>query len=356
MNETPLTICYFGIYPPAAPRDKVYLEGMKKRGVRVVTCVDASGGVRKLWRLAGKHRALRNGYDLLWVGYSSALVAPLARLLTRKKIVYNALNSWYETAVTDRAMYRPFSPRAVFVWCVDFLAFHLASLSLVESEAQKEYIARMFRVSRAKLAVVYTGADESIFHPDPAVKKAGTFTAIFRGMFLPATGVEYVLEAAKLLKDEGIDFIIIGWGGIQEHLKKTIEREKLARLRLITTFLPPDELRNLLLSSHVMLGQFGDHERLERTIQHKTFEALALGMPYITRGSKSNRELLTGGENCIFVPPADPSSIAEAILRLKNNPALREKLARGAGKIYKEKLRNDLLAEKAFGCAVGLLA
>lgn len=69
---------------------------------------------------------------------------------------------------------------------------------------------------------------------------------------------------------------------------------------------------------------------MERTIQHKTIEAMALGLPYITRDTTSNRELLSDGENCLFVPAGDPQAIAKAILLLKNDKALRTKLSDGA--------------------------
>jgi glycosyltransferase involved in cell wall biosynthesis len=107
-----------------------------------------------------------------------------------------------------------------------------------------------------------------------------------------------------------------------------------------------DVLRNLMLSCHVMLGQFEEHQRLERTIQHKTFEALALGMPYITRESKSNRELLTDGTNCLFVPPKNPEAICEAILRLEKNPDLSKRIASGAYELYQQRCSQEVLVNE----------
>ncbi|MDO8590983.1 MAG: hypothetical protein Q7R65_03320, partial [bacterium] len=100
-----LTICYFGIYRPTAPRDKVYLDGLKLSGAEVIECVDSSAGLLKFFRLAKKHRKLRGQYDILWVGYLSTMVVPLAWIISRKKIVFNALDSWYDRAVLDRGMY-----------------------------------------------------------------------------------------------------------------------------------------------------------------------------------------------------------------------------------------------------------
>ncbi len=325
-----LGICFFGIYRPTAPRDKIYLDGLKKHGVMAVECVDNSPGFLKFFRLAKKLRALQGRYDILWVGYLSTMVVPLLRFLSRKKIVFNALDSWYDRSVRDREMHSRFSPKAVAIWIFDFLAFHLANVVLVESESQKNFLAKSFFVRISKFNVIFTGADPDIFYPDPRVVKRERFTVVFRGMFLPATGVEFVLEAAQFLKNEPIDFIIIGWGPLLEKVKNMISENGLTNVTLMTEFLEPKVLRELLLSCHVMLGQFGNHPRLGRTIQHKTFEALALGMPYITRDSVSNREILTDGENCLFVPPADSKAVAAKIILLRKDVSLRTALSKNA--------------------------
>ncbi|MDO8482911.1 MAG: glycosyltransferase [bacterium] len=346
--KNPITICYFGIYRPTAPRDKVYLAGLKKLGVEVVECVDNSEGFLKFFRLAKKLYALKNRYDILWVGYLSTMVAPFARLISGKKIIFNALDSWYDRSVRDREMYSQFSPVTWAIWFCDFLAFHLSHVVLVESESQKKFLVREFYVRPDKLMIVFTGADGNIFFPDPTIKKLGRFTAVFRGMFLPATGVEYVIEAARILRDEPVDFIIIGWGQGLSKVKSLLVDYKLPNVTLITEFLESRVLRELMLSAHVMLGQFGDHPRLERTIQNKTFEALALGMPYITRDSSSNRELLTDGEDCLFVPQADASALAEKIMFLKNNDTVIKSLADNASITYAKKFREDVLAVPVF--------
>jgi glycosyltransferase involved in cell wall biosynthesis len=278
----------------------------------------------------------------------------LAWLLSKRKIIFNALDSWYDRSILDRRAHSRFSPIAWSIWFVDFLAFHLSDLVLVESEQQKIFISKKFFVNRQKLKVVFTGVDETIFHPDPMIKKRERFTAVFRGMFLPATGVEYVIEAAKILKDEQVDFVIVGWGQLLAEVKDLLNKYKLPNVSLVSEFVEPNALRNLILSCHVMLGQFGDHSRLERTIQNKTLEALALGMPYITRDSESSRELLTTNVNCWFVSPADPVGIANAIKHLRGDEALLKRLAEGALAAYRSRLVPQISSNILIACIKAL--
>ena len=77
-----------------------------------------------------------------------------------------------------------------------------------------------------------------------------------------------------------------------------------------------------------------------------TNEALALGMPYITRDSKSNRELLNSGVNCVSVPSGDASAIKDAILGLQDNQGLRDRLGASAYVTFIENASVDVLGEK----------
>ncbi len=341
------SIVYVGIYPAKAPRDNVYLAELKKRGVVLYEFVSSAPGLAKYRELYRNLRREATDSDAIWVGYLSPMVVPVAYLARgKRKIVYNALGSAYEAYVLDRAVCKPYSFKALSFWFFDFLSFHLAHTILVESEAQRRFLAKTFFVSLKKLVTVYTSVDEEIFHPDPQVRKQETFAVMFRGMFIPATGVEIVLEAAKLLKDEPIRFIISGWGQLKDEVVSFIERNKLKNVELNTVFLEPDALRGKLLSAHVLLGQFSTNTRLERTIQHKNSEALALGQPLITRDSASNREVFEDGVNCLFVRAGDAEALAEKIIYAREHPEVLKRLATGAFQTYREKLSAQVLGEQ----------
>lgn len=324
-------ICYFGIYPPTIARNAVLMSGLREHGVEIIECIDQSSGLRKFIRLFQKHWRVRSAYDVVVVGYLSNLVVPLARIISGKPIVYNACNAMYEATVLDRGLPQ-WSLKALYYWCIDYLSFVCAHHILVESDAQKSFLARTFHIAEHKFIRIWTGADQAVFHPDERIQKRSQFTVVFRGAFLPATGVEYILQAARLLEHTPIHFLILGRG----HSLEAIQREAATckNVKLITRFLPDAELRELLLSSHVVLGQFSNHPRLDRTIQNKTFEALALGMPYITRDSISNRELLRDGQNCLFVQPADPADLAARIQLLFEHPSHATALATQARETY----------------------
>ena len=339
--------CYFGIYEPTEmARNQILSQGLEENGMKMIKCVDSSKSFLKFFNLIKKHWKIRKEYDFIVVGYLSNIVVSLARLISRKKVVFNALNAMYEGEILDRERYKKFSIGAIYIWLRDFLAFYFADLVLVESESQKKFISKTFKVKKSKLAVLMTGANDEIFHPESDIQKVDKFSVVFRGWFLPATGVEYVIEAARILKKDGIKFLIIGRGMLREKIEDMIKKYNLDNIELITEFLPDDVLRKKMLSCNAILGQFANHPRMHRTIQNKTFEALALEMPYITMDSTSNRELLTDREDCLFVNPADSEDLADKILELKNNTKLQEKIAKNGYKLYKEKLDSKAIGIK----------
>lgn len=347
-----LRVCYFGFYEPGLCRNEIYIRGLRKNGVEVIECSDFSKSkLLKYWRLFKKHWKIRNNYDLiivsqLWrtTSHSDQFAVPFARLISRKKIIHNALSSAYEAAVLSRGVAKTNSLKAKLYWFSDYLACRFASLVLVETEKQRKFYIKNFKIKEKKCVRMWTGANDKNFFIEP-IDKNQKFTVIFRGGFLPETGIEYILKAAQKLENKDIQFLILGRPKT-EKIQKRIQNIRPKNITFITNYLPLNKLRKLMLASHVSLGQFGDNERIQRTIPYKAFESLALGLPYLTGEAAGVKELLTDRINCLFAKPADPDNIAQKILKLKNNPELRKKIAENGYKLFQEKLTPQTLGKE----------
>ncbi len=341
-----MKLCYLNITRDTPPRDAVYLNGLGENGVEIVERLDDSSSWKKFLNLFKKHWAIGKNYDFVWVGYTAHILVPFARLISRKKIIFNALGSLYEGIVVSRGLGSPFSPRSIYCWLIDFLAFHCASLSLVESNEQKKYIAKKFLVNEKKLLRAWTGADEKIFYYDPGIKKLPAYTVLFRGGFLPESGIEYVLEAAKILEKEDVKFRIIGWGMLEGMVEEMIKRLGLKNVEWIRNKLPLEELRVKMQECHLSLGQLSNHERLERTIPHKAFESITMKITYLTARNRGILELLTENQTCFCCNPADAKDLAQKILELKNRSELKGQVVENAYQLYLRELTPKILAKK----------
>lgn len=190
----------------------------------------------------------------------------------------------------------------------------------------------------------WTGVDEKEFYYDTAVKKHKQFTVLFRGRFLPESGVLTVIEAAKRLEQSGIQFHIIGNGFMYREVAALMGKLEPQNIMMTPATLPVNELRKKMLACHLSLGQLADHPRLLRTLPCKLFESIALRLPYLTARNPGALELLVENETCFAVKPGDSTDLAEKILLIKNNPDLLEKVARQGFQLYKTKLTSKQLA------------
>jgi glycosyltransferase involved in cell wall biosynthesis len=59
------------------------------------------------------------------------------------------------------------------------------------------------------------------------------------------------------------------------------------------------------------------------------FDICAAGVPFVTADTPAIREVFTHGENAFVIPAGDADALADAIVLLKDNQELREKIAKG---------------------------
>src|SRR3989344_6303624 len=95
-------IYYFSHAKDTPPRDIVYLEGLVQNGIEIIECKDSSSSWKKFLALYKKHKKIKRDYGLILVGYSGHTLVPFVKLISNKKIIFNALGSLYEGKVVSR--------------------------------------------------------------------------------------------------------------------------------------------------------------------------------------------------------------------------------------------------------------
>ncbi len=334
-------VLYFGIINPDFSRNKIYADGLKANGVEVEYCIDTSRGPIKFWKLFKKHWAIRNSYDAMIVGFPGYIAVPFAKIIAKrgKPVIFDALCSFYETQIISRDAYRGNPFRLVYVRTVDWLATRFADKVLVETEEQKKYFINSLGVNQKKLVVVYTGVDDTKFFSKSTDIKFPDFTVLFRGRITKEAGATYVLEAAKILENTGIKFLIIGfgWGDAIKAFNAKLAELNPSNVKYIKEQVPIDELREMMSKCHISLGQFEDNERLQRTIPHKAFESLSMKIPYITARTLGAGEVFKDMVHCLYCDVASGQDMAEKILKLRDDKILANKIADSAYELYTER-------------------
>ncbi len=337
-----MKICYFGIYNSDFGRNKIYIKALRKAGHQVIECQDHSPGFLKYLNLYKKHKIIKNDYDAMIVGYPGHIVTPLAKLISNKKVIVDALGSIYDAEFNS---HNPNLFRLLKSQIADWLMFIFADKILLESNEQKKYFEYRFGDSK-KYEILYTGVDEDVFKYEYKKEFSEKFIVLFRGKLTPESGIQYILDCARILKNNNkIKFKIIGSGYLLEKSLDFIKNNKLENVELVSEYLSEDQLIKNIKESDLALGQFENNLRLNRTLPHKAFEAFASGIPYLTGDALAIREITENNKNAFWVSIANPLEMAKLIENLSTNKDLLNYVSINARKLYDDKFSFNRIVE-----------
>jgi glycosyltransferase involved in cell wall biosynthesis len=161
------------------------------------------------------------------------------------------------------------------------------------------------------------------------------FTVIYYGTFIPNHGVDYIMEAARMLKDEpDVHFEMIGEGPTKFQAMALAQEYALDNVAFVG-WVDKEELPYRVARADVCLGSFGQTPQSLMTIQNKIYEGMAMGKPVITGDSKVLRQHLIDGEHVWLCERSNPQSLAQAIQTFRGCPdAVQKALASRGHKLF----------------------
>ncbi len=321
-------ILYFGFYNPDYSRNRTLIKGFRENGFEVTECRVSPKGILRMLKLLYAFLKMRKDFDIMIVGFPGQEAMLLARFLTLKPIVFDVLTSHYDGYILDRHRASTKSLRAYWYRMLDTVSVWFSSVALLDTYQHIQFFYNEFGLPLKKFIKVSVGADDVLFKP---VEKPNDipFTVHFHGYFIPLQGTEYIIHAAHHLKNEDVQFQLIGRGQDYDKVRALASQLGLTNITWIDS-VPYAELANYINRSDVCLGSFGDSGKALRVSLNKLFEYMACGKAIINGDSLAMREFLHNGKDVLFCNRADGKSLAEAILKIKNDPELQARLGANA--------------------------
>ncbi|MDD2665863.1 MAG: glycosyltransferase [Methanocellales archaeon] len=339
---------------PGYVRNAVILNGLRANGVDVIECTDTSKSyIGRYPKAVGKF-LLRNktDYDAIFIGFFSQPLVSIIRKLTpkTKPIIFDAFLSAYDTMCFDRKKFRPESLMGKYFYRLDKHSCEIADKVLLDTNAHIDYFVKTFGLVRRKFQRVFIGADDSIFYPMSVERDDDKFIVFWHGNFLPLSGLEYVIKAAKLLEPcSDIVFKIAGCGIMYDEIEKLIEKLGISNVELLG-WIPHQKLPEQIAKADVCLGgHFSDIDKAKRVIAGKAFEAIAMKRAVIVGNNPANRELFTDKESALLVEMANADALADSIVELKEREKLRKRIAERGYKVFTEKCRPEVIGREVKG-------
>lgn len=348
-----MKVLYFGLYDPNYARNWVLINGLRRNNVEA-TELRRKPSRFNFIKLFFDYLKLETDYDVMIVGFPGQGVMLLARLLTRKPIIFDAFTSHYGGYILDRQINSPRSLRAKYYRFLDKWSCRLADLVLLDTQAHIDFFVKEYGLKKEKFKRIWVGANDEIFYPRETKKEGQTFIIIFFGTYIPLQGVEYIVKAAEILKDyPDIIFKLIGRGQEKPKVISLVNELKLKNI-VFEDMLSQEKLALEISKADISLGIFGDTLKTPLVIPNKVFIAAAMKKAIITADTQAIRELFTE-DDLLLVEAADPKSLAEGVLKLKNSPNIGMTLANNGYNKFKEMARPNVLGLELKNIIISLI-
>ncbi|MFM1919523.1 MAG: hypothetical protein RLZZ303_1157 [Candidatus Hydrogenedentota bacterium] len=215
-------------------------------------------------------------------------------------------------------------------------AFREADRFLVHTERSRQMLL-LEGADPERIQLIPPGVDLHAFAPGQAQRGGeDTLTILFVGWLLPRKGIDFLLQALRLLKERPgprLRLLIAGSGPGEPRVRALVDRLGLSD---DCTFLPPCPYADMPALYH-QADLFALPSIATDTWQEQfgmaLIEAMACGVPVVSTLSGAIPEVV--GDAGLLCQPNDFLSLAESIARLRADPALRQSLA-AAGRRHAE--------------------
>ena len=269
---------------------------------------------------------------------SPPLLAGISGLVLRywfhARMVLNVSDLWPESAVSMGMLHN-----RVLISLATLLEETLYLHSSLVTGQTKHIVSQIARRTGVHTALVTNGVDLDTFIDPSSVDRNAhraefglrdEFVVGYAGLHGLAQGLDMILDAAELLQDvAGIVFVLFGDGPEKPRLRTEAQRRGLNNLR----FYPPrpkQTVPTLMACFDACIIPLRGLDLFRGALPCKLFESMAAGAPVIVSIAGEAEDLVREANGGICIPPDDARALADAILRLRDDPALGQALSRNA--------------------------
>lgn len=298
--------------------------------------------------------ALKEDYDLLFATstpLTDGLPGIVAKWFRGKKFVFEVRDLWPELPKA-LGMKNPF-----LLWGMSVLekrSYHAANACIGLSPGICEGIKRRSQKGKP-IAMIPNGCDLDLFSPSnekpdviSGVKPSDT-VAVFTGAHGIANGLDAVLDMAAVLKARGredVKLVFVGEGKMKQHLVERAEKEQLDNC-IFMSHMPKKELNDVMKRADIGLMILANVPAFYYgTSPNKFFDYIASGLPVVNNYPGWLADMINENKCGIAIEPEKPELFADAVIKLAENPELREECGKNGRALAEREFARDILGIK----------
>lgn len=244
-----------------------------------------------------------------------------ARLSGVPKIV-NLING-LGYAFTDHKSVRRFIFK-IIVMAIYRFALASSRISVIfQNPDDRDYFIDKKITSESNSYLIFgSGVDTDIFSPSSKITINQDLTVLFFGRLLWDKGIKYLINAAKILKSEGVEFTLSIAGEPDKANPSSINIEQIKKWEndgLINYLGYCSDVVEIIRASDLIV--LPSHYR--EGVPLSLIEAASVGKPIVTTDMPGCREIVVDGVNGFLVPIKDSVALADKIKEILLNKNLR---------------------------------
>lgn len=216
---------------------------------------------------------------------------------------YGGGYSWLNKALT---------PLIKYIWIN-------ADKVIANSQGLKELACADFK--KKPVYVIPNGINTAEFYPARQKKTNRLIKILYVGRLSKQKGLRYLLDAIAIInKTAGPDFVleIVGEGPERKRLIKKSSKLNILDKVIFSGWSNRDGILSKYQDADVFVSV-----ALAEGMPNTILEAMAVGLPVVVSDIPPHKELIIANKNGIFVPPKTSGPLADAIIFLIENTALR---------------------------------
>ncbi len=192
---------------------------------------------------------------------------------------------------------------------------------VANAELCKTIFLKRVRVDPSKISVIYSGMI-SQFSEYKLRNHNENFVITIVSNIRPMKGHKNIIDAIETIRESipNVLFQFIGRDDMGGKIQQYARKKKVDDCIDFLGF--QKDVSNHLLGAHIFLLA-SDWEGLSTAVK----EAMATGVPVVATRVGAIEELITNEHNGLLIRPGQPGDIAESVIRLYNDPDLRNRLA-----------------------------
>lgn len=176
--------------------------------------------------------------------------------------------------------------------------------------------------------------------------KTDKFNVIHFGSMGRANGLEYIIEAARILKGSGnndINFVFMGYGATQPKLEKMVADYGLDNVQFLGNH-PMPVVIEVVNVCDASITTFLNLPILKTNSPNKLFDSLSAAKPIIVNSSGWTKDMVEKGDCGFYVDPENPKDFADKILKVKDDKDLLARWGKNARLLSEKDYNRSLLA------------